>query len=238
MDLRKRALPASVLASLACFASFAWAGARVENAAQRPASAMGDSPHWELADVRAAAGAVAERWDPATGPSDPVACGLSPEAQALAALVMEHPLQARPRLRCSALLSRVAASKAREMAELGRVSHGLGVTPPNRRLRLAGYALPRWYPRVMSNQVESIAGGFDSPHSVLSAWMDSPPHRAHLMADHALYLEQDEIGVGFHYAPRSEHGEYWVVYIARRDGGPELPRGLWADKGEAGPDKR
>lgn len=151
---------------------------------------------------------------PAAGENAP--CGLAPEAAALAELIRRHPLQRRVRLSCSGLLSRVAADKAAEMARRSQVTHDLGVVPPNRRLRKAGYHLPTSYTGMFGNQVEAVAGGLPTPEFALEAFLDSLPHRIHLLAEQAFYVEQDEIGVGYARDPDSRHGHYWVVYIARR----------------------
>ncbi len=156
-------------------------------------------------------------------PRDDESCGLDPVAQRLAQMIRTHPLQARVSLRCSALLAQVAAQRAAEMARRGQVSHHYGVVSPNKRLRKAGYRLPTSYPRMFDNQVEALAGGYATAEHALQAFLDSPPHRTHLLAENAFYAEQDEIGVGFARNPDSNHVDYWVVYIARRaEGGNPL----------------
>jgi uncharacterized protein YkwD len=155
-------------------------------------------------------------------PRDDESCGLDPVAQRLAQMIRTHPLQARVRMRCSALLAQVAAQRAAEMARRGQVSHHYGVISPNKRLRKAGYRLPSSYPRMFDNQVEALAGGYATAEHALQAFLDSPAHRTHLLAEHPFYAEQDEIGVGFARNPDSNHVYYWVVYVARRaeDGNP------------------
>jgi uncharacterized protein YkwD len=153
---------------------------------------------------------------PAPTADDDESCGLAPEAAALAELIRRHPLQQRVRLRCSGLLAHIAADKAAEMARRNQVTHDLGVVPPNRRLRKAGYRLPTRYPGMFSNQVETVGGGLPTPELALVAFLDSPGHRTHLLAEQAFYVEQDEIGVGYARNPDSSHIHYWVVYIARR----------------------
>ena len=160
-------------------------------------------------------------------------CGLSPEAARLAELIRAHPQQRRARLRCSGVLAAVASEKAAEMARQGRVTHTLGVVPPNRRLRKAGYRLPPSYPGMDANQVEAVGGGFPTPEHALQAFLASTGHRAHLLAEHPFYAEQDEIGVGFARNPDTEYQEFWVVYIARRASGGNPPRTLHAAAGKA-----
>ena len=156
------------------------------------------------------------------------ACGQTPQAQRLAALIQSHPLQPRVRLACNPLLAEVAAQKAREMAERGQVTHIFGVLAPNRRLRQAGYALPAQYPGAFHNQVEAVAGGYASAEEALQAFLSSPPHRAHLLAEHPFYAEQDEIAVGYAHNRDSDHIDYWVVYIARRNDSGNPPQQLQA----------
>jgi uncharacterized protein YkwD len=144
------------------------------------------------------------------------ACGHSPQARQLVELIRNHPLQRRPRLSCHPVLAAAAADKAEEMAARGQVSHIYGVMAPNRRLRQAGYRLPLSYPGMFHNQVEAVSGGFSTAAEALQAFLDSRPHRTHLLAEHPFYAEQDEIAVGYARNPDSEHIDYWVVFIARR----------------------
>jgi hypothetical protein len=144
------------------------------------------------------------------------ACGHSPQARQLAELIRSHPLQRRLRLSCHPLLAAAAADKAEEMAARGHVSHIYGVMAPNRRLRQAGYRLPQSYPGTFHNQVEAVSGGFSTAAEALQAFLDSRPHRIHLLAEHPFYAEQDEIAVGYARNPDSEHIDYWAVFIARR----------------------
>lgn len=146
---------------------------------------------------------------------------MNTEAQQLAAYIITDQNQTRSRLRCNPILSAVAADKAREMAEKRLVSH-FGKGGPNRRLRSAGYVLPRDYPRSFANQVESVAGGVENPEKVWSAFKKSTGHRTHLLGQHPFYNQQDEIGVGFYYDEDSPHQYYWVVYIAAQDKGYDL----------------
>jgi uncharacterized protein YkwD len=160
----------------------------------------------------------------ATAADEDATCALHPEAVRAAALIRHHALQTRRVLRCSPQLAAIAADKAREMARRNQVTHAFGVTPPNRRLRLAGYPLDPHYPRGWDNQVEAVAGGFTTAEDAVEAWLASPGHRQHLLAEHPFYAEQDEIGVGYHYDRDSDHVGYWVVYIARaKPGGADRP---------------
>lgn len=161
------------------------------------------------------------------------ACGYSLQAQQLAELIRNHPLQRRMRLRCHPVLAAVADAKAREMAERGQVSHIYGVMAPNRRLRQAGYTLPSSYPGSIHNQVEAVSGGYATAADALQAFVDSRPHRIHLLAEHPFYAEQDEIAVGYARNPSTEHVDYWVVFIARRIDSGNPPTLLQAEASTA-----
>lgn len=161
------------------------------------------------------------------------ACGYSLQAQQLAELIRTHPLQRRMRLHCHPVLAAVADAKAREMAERGQVSHIYGVMAPNRRLRQAGYTLPSSYPGSIHNQVEAVSGGYATAADALQAFLDSRPHRTHLLAEHPFYAEQDEIAVGYARNPDSEHVDYWVVFIARRIDSGNPPTLLQAEANTA-----
>ncbi len=143
-------------------------------------------------------------------------CGLTPQAQKLAKLIIENPEQQRIELKCNPLLAKVAQDKAKEMSELGRVTH-IGHSSANQRLIDAGYPLAEIYPRVMSNQVEAISGGLSTAEEAFKGFFNSEDHHMHLMAKHEFYMLQNEIGVGFHYEWSSPHVEYWVVYIAHQE---------------------
>jgi hypothetical protein len=143
------------------------------------------------------------------------ACGLHPKAIKLAQLIIRDPKQKRAKLSCNPVLAKVADEKAREMAELKRVTH-IGKRGANIRLRDAGYQLAKIYPGMMSNNVEAIAGGISSPEDVWTAFKESNEHRMHVLAEHEFYLLQDEIGVGYFYDWHTPHVDYWVIYIAHQ----------------------
>ena len=89
------------------------------------------------------------------------------------------------------------------MAGTGCFSHGCGPTPElARRLEAAGYE--GW-----SNVGENIAMGYSTPEQVVSAWMESPGHRANILNPRFA-----EIGVG--YAPGGSR--YWAQEFGFRRG--------------------
>lgn len=142
-------------------------------------------------------------------------CGLNDKARELAFLIMSHKDQKRVNLSCNPILAQVAAQKAHEMAETGKVSHeGPGGTP-NARLIEAGYKLDLPSGVVGTNFVESVMGGSPHAEEVLDYFSSSYVHRIHIFGEHPFYLEQTEIGVGYAREWFSPHVDYWVVYIAK-----------------------
>ena len=143
-------------------------------------------------------------------------CGLNEKSQKLAKLIIEDKDQNRSQLKCNLLLSKIADKKAKEMAELGRVSH-IGKHPANRRLVEKGYPLSKIYPTFLENNVEAIAGGISKPEIMWQEFKNSSGHRTHLLAEHEFYLLQNEIGVGFYVDNKTAHVQFWVVYVAHRE---------------------
>lgn len=145
------------------------------------------------------------------------ACGNTPQAMALARLIITDPAQQRSRIKCNPLLANVAEQKVQSMAEHGLVMHNLDGSP-NSRLRDAGFPLPSYYGSAMSNQVEAIAGGYRDAEQVWRAFKHSKEHRAHLLGELDFYREQDELGVGFYRNVATPHVEYWTVYLTKSAG--------------------
>lgn len=144
------------------------------------------------------------------------ACGENEPARELARLIIEDKAQQRGNLTCHRRLSELAHQKAKRMQEFGLIQHNLGGSP-NAHLINGGYTLPEYYgTNFHANQVEAVAGGFETAAEVWIAFKESQAHRSHLLGEHAFYREQDEIGVGYVREWFSPHVEYWVVYIAKR----------------------
>jgi uncharacterized protein YkwD len=103
------------------------------------------------------------------------------------------------------------------MAARGQLSHvSEDHRGPNQMLREAGYPLPEVYQDGLANNVESIAGGIESPRAVLDALLASPAHRAHLLGEGPGFREQDEYGIAYARNLYAPHVDYWVIVIARR----------------------
>lgn len=144
-----------------------------------------------------------------------VTCGTNAKAQQLFTLIVNDKDQNRTRIRCNPLLTKLAMDKAKKMQEFGLVQHNLGGSP-NAHLSNGGYQLPDYYGvQFHANQVEAVAGGYETAEQVWEAFKNSTAHRSHLLGEHEFYLEQDEIGVGFIREWHSPHVEYWVVYLTK-----------------------
>lgn len=143
-------------------------------------------------------------------------CALSEPERRLASLLTGSQ-QKRPILTCKPRLHEFARLRARDMARRGYLAH---LTPdrkgPNQLLRSAGYPLPPTYRGGLSNNVESIAGGIQSPEDVWRALTGSSSHRAHLLGEDPTYLDQDEFGIAYQRDLHAPHVDYWVVVIARK----------------------
>jgi uncharacterized protein YkwD len=112
--------------------------------------------------------------------------------------------QQRAKYKCPALVANAALGKAAQahtsdMAARNYFSHyTLGSNrSPATRISAAGY---RW-----QMAAENIAAGQRSADTVVTAWMNSPGHRANI-----LNCKLKQIGVGYAYNPASTYGTYWT----------------------------
>lgn len=142
---------------------------------------------------------------------------LSAQERALARLFESDPSQRRPVRRCDPRLTRLARSRAADMATRGYVSH---VTPegdgPNRQVVRAGYELPGFYSRRRkANNVEVITAGDDTADEAWRSWLKSRSHRRQVLGLDRFFVDQDDYGVGYAENPRSKYGRYWVLITAR-----------------------
>ena len=99
-----------------------------------------------------------------------------------------------PRLSCDERLRVAARNHSRDMAARAFCGHVNpdGVTPAER-MSAAGHPSPGG---------ENVAQGQSNPHAVMTAWMDSPPHRANI-----LNAEFKTLGVG---VELGGSGPYWT----------------------------
>lgn len=98
-------------------------------------------------------------------------------------------------LRTDARLQRAAAAHSADMARSGHFSH---TSPDGRspweRVQAQGYSQPSG---------ENIARGYDSPHEVVDAWMDSEGHRENIVN-----CKSQATGVGVYFG--GDGGPYWT----------------------------
>ena len=99
-------------------------------------------------------------------------------------------------LRWDSTLAKVATAHSKDMANHDFFSHeSRNGTSPFQRMKRAGYHYDR--------AGENIAAGFNTPASVVKAWLKSPGHCKNLM--NRAYVE---LGVGF--ATGGTYGTYWT----------------------------
>lgn len=90
---------------------------------------------------------------------------------------------------------------------------------PNWWVRQAGYPLPDSYnPSPSANNIESITAGRATVDDAWGSWMESSPHRAHLLGEGSFYAGQTSVGVGYAHIPGSQWTDYWVVLTAPPNG--------------------
>jgi|GEM_PF-2248400 len=149
---------------------------------------------------------------------------VSSEELQLASLIQSHGSQTRPTMVWDERLHIAARAKARDLAKRGYVDHvdldGYGM---NYVAKLAGYGVPTWYTGgIGGNNVESLAGGQDTPTEALNAWLGSPGHKSHVFAnpvDSGFFFDQTHFAVGHWYDPSSLYKHYWVFVSLPPDGG-------------------
>ena len=141
---------------------------------------------------------------------------LSAQEELIAESLVNDPGQERPALHLDPILSRIARERAEDMAARNYFAH---VNPDgwaaNALVLDAGYILPSaWGTELTNNYIESIAAGFSDAADTWADWMDSAPHRTHLLAQIPFYQNQTSYGVGYAYSATSTYKHYWVVITA------------------------
>lgn len=138
---------------------------------------------------------------------------LNDQEQAIANLMVNSSSQHRPFMVLDDTLVSVARARA---LDLGRRAYFDHVNPdghgPNYMVRAAGYPLPAWWgtdPK--ANYIESIAGGRSTASATWSDWMNSQPHRDHVLANTSFDAGNTSYGVGYVAVPGSPYTHYWVV---------------------------
>lgn len=141
---------------------------------------------------------------------------LLPQEQAIGDDMISNPGQGRPYMVLDPIIEAVAEASAKDMAVRNYFSETTpdGVSA-NYLLRQAGYQLPAsWGTDPTANYVESIAAGSSSASAIWTAWMNSPPHKTHLLAENSFFAAETHYGVGYYYDPNSTYQYYWVVITA------------------------
>ena len=143
------------------------------------------------------------------------ACGASPQAQALALLIIGHERQQREELYCNEILVEAAAQRAMDLVE----NPDADERSANEIVQKAGFRFPMFYPRV-GNQVQAIAEEVDSPEAAIEYLARSFEHRDLILGDDEFFSRQSEMGVGYY---PDEHGQgKYVVFIAEPYSKPKI----------------
>src|SRR5260370_936883 len=112
----------------------------------------------------------------------------------------------------NAQLSAAALKYSQYMATAGFFAHyGPDGSSPSSRQQAAGYTGALMWG-------ENIAAGQPDPQAVMTAWMNSPGHRANI-----LRAGFTEIGIGVYQAPGSQYGIYWTQEFGSRGQGSGSP---------------
>ena len=134
-------------------------------------------------------------------------CGMSPQGQALAALIINHSEQQRTQLQCHDLLVEIANHRAQQLLA--------GTTPerstPNQIVIKGGYRFASFYPPT-GNQVEAVAKNQGTPDQVMQYLSESTKHQDHVLGKGEFFGRQNELGIGYH---QNDLGQsQYVVLIA------------------------
>lgn len=134
-------------------------------------------------------------------------------ARELFVLMRDDPLQRRVGMVRNEQLDAVAKKRATDMSVRDYFSHvdpeGRG---PNWHVMDGGYALPDWYgSEPHANNIESIGGGFSSAGDFWVSLKRVPGHRMHVLAEHEMFAQQKNVGIGCVYDARSTYRPIWVI---------------------------
>lgn len=102
------------------------------------------------------------------------------------------------------------------MAARGYVAHtnpdGYG---PDWLVEQAGFLFPYKVGKT-GNTIESINAGYPTAQESFNGFMDSPPHKRHLLGEHEFFRKQTYYGVGYAYLESSQWKHYWCILIAEQ----------------------
>ena len=88
----------------------------------------------------------------------------------------------------------------------------------------AGYQRPGYYSSDQgTNNIESLAAGYQAAAAVWTGWLESPARRMHVLAENAFYTQQAGFGIGYACAPSgSSYEHYWVLITAQPTQQPDV----------------
>lgn len=116
----------------------------------------------------------------------------------------------------------VAREHAQNMAQRHYANNGLDHLfldgfGPDYHVSHSGYPLSYPGDSATTNYIESIAAGNPSAEGTWIDWMNSPPHKHHLLAlQPDGFRAQVDYGVGYANVPGSQYQHYWVVITANQ----------------------
>ncbi|MES2924500.1 MAG: CAP domain-containing protein [Verrucomicrobiota bacterium] len=130
--------------------------------------------------------------------------------------VTGNPGQMRRIVSLDPILCKVARQRAVDMERRNYFNH---VNPsgqgPNFLVRRAGYFLPSYYDGSKSgNNIESIAMTTGTAREAFALWINSSPHKTHLLGVDSFYREQTSIGIGVYQSKSFPHYKYYVFISA------------------------
>lgn len=146
---------------------------------------------------------------------------LTKTEETLFELIKDHPNQNRTTMKLDPILCKVARARAKDLARRAYFDHvnpdGVG---PNFLVKKAGFFLPSFYdPARDANNIESIAARSPrgSAQQGLTQWLNSVPHKRHILAEIAFNKAQTAIGVGIFNSTTAPFDTYYVFLSAPRN---------------------
>jgi len=155
----------------------------------------------------------------------------SPEEQIMACLIINYPEQKRTEMHYDPILGKIARMRAEDMAKNGFYDGSYGYPihvdrngfGPNHYLCVEGYRPDIFCSgNPFDNSVESAGmGGGQTPERQFLSWLDSPPHRVHVLGEagfdasnyygigHATLLEDDPLNEGLMIST-----DFWIFIAA------------------------
>jgi len=137
--------------------------------------------------------------------------------QRLFTLMRDDPRQGRKGMVRNDVLAKVAELRCWMQAKRRYTGHvdpeGYGA---NYYVRVNGYRLPDWYSQELdANNVESLAhAGDGNVDACWQGWLNSEPHRIHLLGLNDFYAAQTNVGIAMYHLEDSEYKFYWAVISA------------------------